>query len=243
MSKPGLGRREALSGSLAIVLAAMPRGSNGDTVAHPPLYSEKSELLPGNLGPSAFQEAFLAWFSEEPKRFRLPVSLGAVTSTRIEMRIQGLHPAIYISIEDHSDINVFVEWEGVVWDQLLWLFADEEPCPDGVGWMDEAVLPEFQVIHPTREALWRENVFGDLLTWINEDLAHATYLAIWGSADHATWARLVRDGKVLRTDWTIAENGGTPTHFLQVHGYAALRCSSQLITAASCVDRGAVEDD
>ena len=75
--------------------------------------------------------------------------------------------------------------KGVGWDQLLWLFADEEPGPGGVGWMDNSVLPDFQIIHPTREALWRENVFGDLLTWINEDLAHATHLAMWGSADDA----------------------------------------------------------
>jgi hypothetical protein len=221
MSKPGLGRREALSGSLAIVLAASPRGRNSDGVANFTLSCKEPELLAGNPGPSPFQEAFLAWFREEPKRFRLPVSVGAVTSTRIEMRIQGLHPAIYISIENHPEINVFVEWEGVGWDQLLWLFADEEPGPGGVGWMDDSVLPDFQIIHPTREALWRENVFGDLLTWINEDLAHATHLAMWGSADDATWAQLVRDGKVLRAGWTIAENGGKPAHFLQVHGYAA----------------------
>jgi hypothetical protein len=109
----------------------------------------------------------------------------------------------------------------VGWDQLLWLYADEEPGPGGVGWVDDSVYPEYRIIHPTREALWRTNVFEDFMTWINEDLAHATHLAIWGSADDATWARLVCDGKVLRASWTIAENGGTPTHFLQVHGYAA----------------------
>jgi hypothetical protein len=177
--------------------------------------------VPGDPGPSPFREAFLAWARKERKRFRLPVSVGAVTLTHTELRIQGIHPAICISIEDYSDVNVYVEWEGAGWDQLLWLFASEKPGPDGVGWMDDSVLPEFQVIYPTREALWRENVFEDLLTWINEDLAHATHLAMWGSADDATWARLVRDDKVLRAGWTIAENGGTPTHFLQVHGYAA----------------------
>jgi hypothetical protein len=120
-------------------LAALPRGGNGDGVAHSTLSCKEPDLLLGKLGPSPFQEAFLAWFREEQNRFRLPVSVGAVTSTRIEMRIPGLHPAIYRSIEDHSEINVFVEWEGVGWDQLLWLFADEEPGPGGVGWMDDSV--------------------------------------------------------------------------------------------------------
>lgn len=225
MSELKLRRREALSGGLATVLAAGPSVGNGKGVTQSTLSHQDPELVQEDSRPSPFQEAFLAWFREKPNRFKLPVSVGAVTSTRIEMRVQGIHPAIYTSIEDHSEINVYVEWEGVGWDQLLWLFADETRGPGDVGWIDDSVLPEFRVIHPTREALWRENVFEDLLRWINEELAHATHLAMWGSADDATWARLVRDGKVLRAAWTIAENGGTPTHFLQVHGHAAGRCS------------------
>jgi hypothetical protein len=221
MSELKLKRRDALSGGLATVLAAAPSVGNGDVFAKSTLSHQDPELVQEDSCPSEFQEAFLAWFREEPNRFKLPVSVGAVTSTRIELRIQGIHPAIYTSIEDHSEINVYVEWDGVGWDQLLWLFADETPDVGGVGWIDDSVLPEFWVIHPTREALWRENVFEDLAAWINEDLAHATHLAMWGSADDATWARLVRDGKVLRAGWTIAENGGMPTHFLQVHGYEA----------------------
>ncbi len=62
-------------------------------------------------------------------------------------------------------------------------------------------------------------MFEPLLTWINEDLAHATHLALWALPSGTTWARLVRDGKVLRTGWTMEENGGTPTHLLPVHGY------------------------
>ena len=210
-----LRRRVVLSSGLATVLAVAPTFGNGDGFDHSALSHEEDDFRP-----SAFQEAFLDWFREEPNRFKLPVSVGAVTSTRIELRIQGIHPAIYASIERHSEINVYAEWDGVGWDQLLWLFADERPGAGGVGWIDGSVLPEFLVIHPEREALWRENVFEDLLTWINEDLAHATHLALWGSADEATWARLVCDGKVLRAGWTIAENGGTPAYLLQVHGYA-----------------------
>jgi hypothetical protein len=221
MSGLKLGRRDALSGSLAVVFAAAPSVSNGDTVNRSTLFHQDPELVQEDFCPSAFQDAFLVWFHEEPNRFKLPVSVGASTFERIELRVQGIHPAIYIAIEAYSHVNVYVQWEGVGWDQLLWLFAEEELGSGGLGWVDESVYPEYRVIHPTREALWRENVFEDLLTWIHKDLAHATHLAIWGSADDATWARLVRDGKVLRGGWTIAENGGTPTHFLQVHGNVA----------------------
>lgn len=221
MSKLKLGRRDLLSGSLAIVLAAEPTVNKDHGVARSTLSHQDVKSVHGLPRLSPFRQAFSTWFREERTRFTLPASVGAVTSTRTELRIQGMHPAIYISIEDHPEINVHVGWEGIGWDQLLWLFASEKRCRDRVGWIDDSVLPDFRVIFPTREALWRVNMFEELLIWINEDLANATHLAMWGSADDATWARLVRDGKVLRAGWAIAENGGTPTHLLQVHGYVS----------------------
>lgn len=164
MSELKLGRREALSGSLAVVLAAAPGVSNGDGVAHSTLSLQDPELVQGDPCPSPFREAFLTWLREESKRFSLPMSVGAARSTCTELRIQGIHPAIYISLGDASEINVGVEWEGGGWDLLLWLDASEEPGPGGVGWIDDSVLQEFQVIHPTREALWRANIFEGLLT-------------------------------------------------------------------------------
>ena len=192
---------------------------------------------------SSFQEAFVAWFRDDPKRFALPVSLGSVTSERLVLHVQGIHSAINISIEDHADINVWVEWEDVDWDQLLWLFASEEPGPNGTGWIDDSVLPDFRVVHPTREDLWRANVFEDLLTWVNEVLAHATHLAMWGSADDPTWARLVRDGKVLRASWTIEENGGAPAHLLKVHGHVASYTNNGTSQTVSSAGLSPIVDD
>ena len=222
MSDVRLGRREAISGGLASVLARAPdvgsrhgRGMIETACAH-----QDHGLVGANAGQETFRQAFLDWLRVEAGRFAFPVSVGTVTPSCTELRIHGIHKAIYVSLHDHCEINVGVEWDGVGWDLLLWLDAYEKPGPEGVGWVNDLLLPEFQVVHPTREDLWRADVFDELLTWINRDLADATHLAMWGSTDSATWARLVRDEKVLGTDWSIADNGGKPVHLLPVHGPA-----------------------
>lgn len=221
MSRKTLGRRGALSGGLAVVLATAPGSSGGEGITHAAPAHQAQDVARENAGHSPFLAAFLAWLSTASGRLVLPASVDMAVPSCSELRVQGVHPAIQILFPQNCEIAVNVEWEGVDWDQLVWLDVYEEPGSGGIGWINGVLFPEFQVVHPTREALWRADVFEPLLTWINEDLAYATHLAIWGIADRATWARLVHDGKVLRSRWTIEANGGTPAHLLPVHGYQA----------------------
>ena len=69
---------------------------------------------------------------------------------------------------------------------LLSLVTGEKAGPGGTGWVSGDFHPECQTIHPTREALWRADVFEDFLAWIKEDHARGTDLAI-GTPTH-TWA-------------------------------------------------------
>ena len=219
MSRKTAGRRKAPAGGHAAVLAATP-GITGEEGAAPAALAHQGRVVAqkGARRPP-FLAAFLDWLRTESGRLVLPVTVDMATSSRGKLRIQGVHPAICIPLDRHREINASVVWEGEGWDALLWLDAHEKRGPGGVGWINGGFRPEFQVVHPTREALWRADVFEPLLTWINEDLAHATHLALWEMLSGATWARLVRDGKVLRTGWTLEENGGTPAHLLPVHGY------------------------
>jgi hypothetical protein len=204
MYKRKLGRREALSGSLAAFVAPAP-SSDGHLVT-PTLPAITAEAEPGLLVADArhapFRAAFHSWLSAASKRFALPVSAHAVSPSRIDLRVPGLHPAIEVAIANDHTIDVYVIWKGIFWDSLAWLGAIPKPMADGTGWQDQLRLPEARRLHPTQEACWREDGFESLLRWINDHLAAATHFVLLGGDDcyegeDWTAAHLVRDGLVL----------------------------------------------
>ena len=42
-----------------------------------------------------------------------------------------------------------------------------------------------------RPALWADHLFEPLLEWVNDSLARAKWLALYGNPEWATWARLL----------------------------------------------------
>ena len=42
-----------------------------------------------------------------------------------------------------------------------------------------------------RPALWTDHLFEGLLEWVNDSLARAKWLALYGSPEWASWARLL----------------------------------------------------
>ena len=52
---------------------------------------------------------------------------------------------------------------------------------------------ESRPVFPDRPALWTDHLFEPLLEWVNESLAKAKWLALYGSPDYGTWARLLPD--------------------------------------------------
>ncbi len=232
MDGKGLGRRGALSGGLtaAVVMAhgaaamAMPDADAGsesgvaDIDLTPTVWGVAAEADACH-GP--FRAAFLAWLRAASERFPLPALASAVSPSCTELRVRGVHPAISIVLMGEWDIGVGVEWDGVFWDMLLSLDLDAQPAPHGVGWVNHDLDREFQVVHPTRQALWRADGFEWLLDWVNQELARATHLALWCSdGGGCTWAQLVRDGTTLRTGRPVAAERA-PAHLLPVHGHPA----------------------
>ena len=62
----------------------------------------------------------------------------------------------------------------------------------------KAIVPEARVVRLSREAVWWQDGFEPLLEWINEELAPATHVGLWGEPDRGIWAWLMWDGVALR---------------------------------------------
>lgn len=45
-------------------------------------------------------------------------------------------------------------------------------------------------VFPSASALWRERVFEPFLSWVNLELAKATWLEFHGNVEWATWVKL-----------------------------------------------------
>ena len=229
-----VGRRGALSGALAAMVVggdaalgagmAWPGGRPSGRRGGEDVTDEARTRRDGVEDAAShvpFRAAFLAWLDGAVERFALPVVAHAASPTHTELRVRGIHPAIWVSLGYNGAIDVGVDWDGVGWDLLASMDVAARPWPGGVGWEDAFVLPEARLVHPTREAAWRTDGFEPLLDWVADELAPATHLALWRTeGGGATWAWLVRDGAVVRTGLPIASDGA-PVHLLPVHAAGA----------------------
>ena len=154
--------------------------------------------MPRKLPRPAIQRAFLAWHEEAAARLAVPVLLGHRTDRRWTLSFGGgitaaLHPWLY-----GYGIGVDVQWEGMSWDLVLCLEAAPRRTP--TGYVDHMILPEYREPYATEEALWRGQLFEPFLSWVNETLAPARYLGIWGARGEVIFARLLRPEDMTRPD-------------------------------------------
>ena len=199
-----LGRRTLIAGSLAAAAtssAAAARPGN----PLPPM----PEAAPGH---APFRAAFLAWLDGAAERFAFPVAVTSDSPDHTELRIEGLHPALWFSLGHAGGIDVGVTWDDVCWDLLTCpdVYAHEQP---GGSWHNMLMRPEYPLDHPSIEAAWRSDGFEPLLDWVNDELAPATHLGLWHSSPGgATWARLVWDGQAMigGPPLQVPEHAGPP---------------------------------
>ena len=206
MNEGAWGRRGVLSGSMAAVLARAAPGGVEPGDARPV----------ANAGDHAqFRAAFLDWLDAARDRILLPVSAQITSPAKTTVHLRGVHPAIAISLQDHGHFASWVEYDGMCWDSWLWLDVIERRVAG--GWVNDSLIEEYRVVHPTMELLWTADIFEPLLTWINGDLSRATHIALWGEVDRCTEAYLVRNGVRLRTGKVI--DAEDVTHLLPAHGH------------------------
>jgi hypothetical protein len=126
----------------------------------------------------AVHRAFVQWLETARPRLKIPVEVRGQTKRRIKLAFVGINSAIGASLTA-QELNVFVEWEGRVWDFLrcfdLW------PRLVAGGYICEHCRPEERTVFPTIEHLWRDHLFEPLLKWVNERLAVSDSVCLIGS--------------------------------------------------------------
>ncbi len=214
MSRMNVRRREALLGSLAASLTAMPYrlGRQEGRMADDALLEPIEDAMQAEASHAPFRAAFSIWFREVSGRVALPAFIRAASPGQTELHVPGLHPALSIILGGNFEINVFVQWKGICWDILTSMDVHAQLAEDGTGWQNTLLIPEAMRPHPSQEACWREDGFEWLLRWLNEDLAPATHLALYGGEgcyEDTGWtsAHLARDGILVHSGRPVLSNG------------------------------------
>ena len=132
------------------------------------------------------QRCFLKWMEDADLAFRLRKVRR--TDRFLEFRFEGITPALRVILSRY-DIDVWVEWEGEDWDAVYSEYVSARRAEG--GWTCTACPADTRKLWASREALWREHLFGLFLDWVNGTLAEAELLALDGKRDSMTWAKLL----------------------------------------------------
>lgn len=132
------------------------------------------------------QRAFQQWLVEHADEFAIPLQFVWRHDRHVMMMLQGLDAAVWVMLNSWG-INVGITWQGEFWDFLISEDIMIRRTPQGYYCKLCETTP--QKYFPCREQLWCRHQFDLLLGWVNDDLAQARYIALYGS-DGGTWARL-----------------------------------------------------
>lgn len=132
------------------------------------------------------QRAFVRWFRENHTRFAVPVRLSKITAIGILLTFPQ-HPDCLSAWLSRWSLSASVDWRGMCWDLLISLDSCPEPVPGGYRCR---LNMKFVESWPTREAVWRNNLFEPFLWWVNNMLAHSRKVTLYGRPGESTWASL-----------------------------------------------------
>jgi hypothetical protein len=135
---------------------------------------------------------FLNWLRTNRSRFPFQPRVVGCGKNGIDFELRGVTPVLkfFFSSRSISGISIAVMWQGKCWD-LIGDFDVAEERTDK-GWMCRLDLPDKRQYWPTREELWIEHCFERFLAWCNNELAPASWLALYAYSG-ATWASLLLD--------------------------------------------------
>jgi hypothetical protein len=158
------------------------------------------------------QRAFLSWLEENRGRLALDITLGKRTDTLREFSFAGINPAISGALTTY-EIMVFAIRDSHTWDILLDVEAEPKRVPGG-GYVCDLCRPDARTVFADRATLWADHLFEGLLVWVNDNLAQAKWLALYGSPEQASWARLLPSDDPSRT----LRGGGLTLSFAWISG-------------------------
>jgi hypothetical protein len=136
------------------------------------------------------QRAFDTWYRANQHRFLVKLAFIRRTDNYLAFAFQGIGRVIDATLS--YEISVHVTWDDQGWDELISLDAYPKRVPGGYicTECDPATRPTF----PSREALWEDHLFEPFLAWVNERLAPAQALHLYGSGG-MTSAKLLNEGQ------------------------------------------------
>ena len=132
------------------------------------------------------QRAFVLWLRENRSRFFVPIQITEVNHSGIGLKFPNYPDCLSVGLS-RFDLSVYVEWHGIGWDMLISLDAVPERVPGGYR---SVLNTDLEAVFPTREAVWRNDLFEPFLSWVNNKLACATALRLYGQRGESTWAVL-----------------------------------------------------
>jgi hypothetical protein len=128
------------------------------------------------------QRAFDCWYRANEGRFAIKLEFIRRTESCLTFGFQGVSRIIDSSLS--YDLSVHVTWDDTSWDMLLSLDAYPKRVPS--GYVCTECDPAIRQTFPSREALWEEHLFEPFLEWVNENLAPADALHLYGAGGMTT---------------------------------------------------------
>jgi len=132
--------------------------------------------------------AFLRWYATNEERFATKLELLKRTDTCLDIGFCKISRVVTAELA-YDEIGIAVIWDGICWDMLHFFETYPKRVPN--GYVCDQCPKDDRPVFPSREALWRAEVFEPFLEWVNHDLANSVAVSISGTPHLATWARLV----------------------------------------------------
>ena len=133
------------------------------------------------------KSTFGKWYKRHQKRFRYPPLFSKRHWDRIEFVFQGISPRLDCTI-DQTGATIWVMHHKEVWDIL----AEFGTYTGRTVWGDyccDLCPPENREFFSSKQALWENHCFEQLLEWINDDLVESRWVALF-QIGGCTWVEI-----------------------------------------------------
>ena len=135
-----------------------------------------------------WQRDFVAWYLGNETRFKIKLELLRRHDDYLTLAFASLSRVIIVWVTA-DEITVSVEWEGELWDYIC--DFDTSPCRVPGGYVCSECPEDKRDVYPSRASLRCAEVFEPFLNWVNQQLADSSALSVSGSANEASWVRLI----------------------------------------------------
>jgi hypothetical protein len=153
---------------------------------------------------SRYQRAFARWLNVNRSRFlNLPVLRGT-NSSKVQIVLENQPACLLVRLKN---LEISVIWQGLAWDMLF--HTHNSAVRVGSGYRDRMARDHTR-LWPCLEAFWIDQMFEPFLAYVNEELAQASTIKLFGNYGEITWAELGNERNLTVNEEPIAE---IPLHF------------------------------